>query len=308
MTTIWMLAYFRQIYGGRVEITAEGTHVVPLTEERLEVESLHLAYSRDDLRWTALHDNRPVLTDIAGHTVIRDPFVGRGADGGFHLLATGGASPRDILYARSPDLIRWVEQRSLPVMAPVPEANNCWAPEFVWDPDRQEYFVFWSSSFREAGWLDSRIWCARTADFQEFSTPRVLFDPGYTVIDATLLSHNGTWYMAFKDERFGYEHGEHRYVKIATAPALDGPYTVATGPVTPSITEGPSLFQIRDAPPRWALTYDYCMGNDYGASVSDDLLHWERVSDALFPPSARHGSVFAVTKVELAAARDHYGG
>jgi hypothetical protein len=59
------------------------------------------------------------------------------------------------------------------------------------------------------------------------------------VIDATITRHEGTFYLFFKDERFGHKHGgEFRFIKVATAPVLDGPYTVATEAVTPSITEG----------------------------------------------------------------------
>ena len=45
---IYALTYFRQIYGGRVEINEAGeTQVVTLTDEPLAVESLHLAWGRD---------------------------------------------------------------------------------------------------------------------------------------------------------------------------------------------------------------------------------------------------------------------
>ena len=100
-----------------------------------------------------------------------------------------------------------------------------------------------------------------------------MFDPGYTVIDATLIPHQNQWTMIFKDERFGHRHGEHRFLKAATARDLEGPYTVATENITESITEGPAVFEA--APGRWLLVYDWCMANDYGASESDDLIHWK---------------------------------
>lgn len=303
--TVWMLAYFRQIYGDRVEITPEGVTNVPLTDERLWVEALHLAYSRDGRRWTALNGNRPVLPETKEWRV-RDPHIARGADGAFHLVATGGGSRRGMLYSRSVDLLEWDPPRSLPVMESVPEARNVWAPEWVWDEDEGSYFVFWSSSHGEHGWDDSRIWCARTQDFRDFTPPRVLFDPGFTVIDASLVRHEGIWFMFFKDERFGCVHGEHRFIKVATAPRLDGPYEVRGGPVTPSITEGPAVFRPEESGP-WHLAYDHCMDNRYGLSLSDDLLHWEPCGEADFPPNARHGSVFPVTEQEWERLARRFG-
>jgi hypothetical protein len=134
----------------------------------------------------------------------------------------------------------------------------------------------------------------------------VLFDPGYTVIDSTIVAHEGVFYLLFKDERFGYEHGEHRHIKVATSPALDGPYTVVTGAVTPSITEGPAVLRRPDAN-GWYLLYDHCMDDRYGLSASDDLLYWEIVGSE-FPPNARHGSVVRVSETELSALLRQFGG
>ncbi len=301
----WLFAYFRQIYEHRVDLTAEGVQLFWLSHEKLLVEALHLAYSYDGLHWTPLNQNRPIMPVTENNQRIRDPFVQRGQDGNFHLLATGGSLPTDIYYARSTDLIHWDEQRSLPVMRSVSEARNAWAPEFIFDPEQNNYFVFWSSSCGRHGWDDSRIWCARTEDFRTFSEPRVLFDPGFTVIDATIARSEDTFYMFFKDERFGHAHGEHRYIQLATAPALDGPYELVPGAITPSITEGPAVIRSID-PDRWLLIYDHCMDNCYGAAISHDLLHWQTVSDTRFPPNARHGSVFSITEEELSALREHF--
>ena len=170
--SLYALAYFRQIYGGQVEIDEAGqTQMVELTEQAMAVEALHLAWSRDGRHWHALNDNRPILTDVW----MRDPFLNRGPDGWFHLLATGGWSKRDCLYLRSRDLVTWEEPRSLPLMKSVPHANNVWAPEWFFDEPNGEYFLLWSSSFAYEGWKESRLWCCRTRDFLSFSAPQVLF-------------------------------------------------------------------------------------------------------------------------------------
>ena len=299
----WLFTYFRQIYSQRVDLTPEGVQFTPLTDEDLLIEALHLAYSHDGLHWTPLNGNQPVLLSTSQTDRIRDPFVRRGLDGYFHLLATGGAARTDIYYAKSSDLIHWDEHRSLSVMGSSEGARNVWAPEFLVDQDRDDYFVYWSSSHGRSGWDDSRIWYCRTGDFQTFTAPQVLFDPGFTVIDATIVPFEGIFYMFFKDERFGHQHGERRFIQVATSAHLEGPYTIATEPVTPSITEGPALMQAEDG--TWYLFFDRCMENAYAVAVGYDLLHWQVVADAHFPPNARHGSVLSVTEDELSMLREH---
>ncbi|MEO7718390.1 MAG: glycoside hydrolase family 43 protein [Capsulimonas sp.] len=295
---MWIFSYFRQIYGDRVEITPNGVESVLLTEETMSSESLHLAYSDDGVKWTPLNDNKPALNSIAGQYIIRDPFIRKGPDGWFHLVATGGPTRRDIGYARSRDLVTWEDQRYIPIIRGDERARSAWAPEFFYDEDQENYFVFWSTSYGEHGWDDSRIFCARTKDFGTFTPPKILLDAGYTVIDATIVPWNGVWYIIFKDERFGYKHGEHRFMRVATAPALDGPYTVVTEAITPQLTEGPSLYRPSESGP-WYLAYDYCMANGYGVSVSDDLLNWRILPEADFPVNARHGSVFEITDADF---------
>ncbi|MDQ3812675.1 MAG: glycoside hydrolase family 43 protein [Armatimonadota bacterium] len=312
-SVVYALAYFRQIYGGRVEINVAGeTRIVRLTDEPLAVEALHLAWSRDGRHWAALNDNRPILPEVW----LRDPFINRGPDGWFHLLATGGRGPRDCLYLRSRDLVTWPEPRSLPLMESVPQANNIWAPEWFYDEPSDEYFLLWSSSFRDAGWKESCLWCCRTRDFQSFSPPMVLFEPPYSVIDGTLLLHDGTYYLFHKEEEFGAARGERRAIRLATSPNIEGPYALHDGPlnrgahggqIVPVITEGPSVMP--DPQGRgWLLLYDFCMGNDYGVSRSPDLWRWSEESEVSFPPNARHGSVFAITPEELARLQEAFTG
>lgn len=304
--SIHALAYFRQIYGGRVEVDESGgIRVVTLTDRPLAVESLHIALSQDGRHWAALNQNRPILPDVW----MRDPFVNRSpADGHFHLLATGGKGPYTCLYLRSRDLIHWEEPCSLPLMASVPQARNIWAPEWFWDTETGEYLVLWSSSFEDAGWKRSRLWCCRTPDFQTFSEPQVLFAPPYSVIDGTLLHHEGVYFLFHKEEEFGALTGERRAIRLATATSFEGPYNLFDGPlnrsekagdgqIVPVITEGPAV--MRD--PRgqgWLLLYDYCMSDDYGMSHSPDLYHWSEISDVSFPANARHGSVLSLSPDE----------
>ena len=298
LQSLYVLAYFRQHYGTRVEVDAAGEiREIPLEGAAFESEFLHLAWSADGRHWRAINDNEPIDDNW-----MRDPFVNRGPDGLFHLVATGGQGKRACLYGVSPDLLNW-DFRSLPLMESVAETNNIWAPEWFFDEITGEYLVFWSSSFAEHGWQSSRLWSCRTRDWREFSAPRVMFEPPYSVIDGSVWRHNAIYYLFHKEEEFGAQTGERRAIRLATSRSLDGPWQIQDGPlndgqIAPVITEGPAIMPDPQGA-GWLLLYDHCMSNDYGVSRSDDLTSWHLECDVSFPDGARHGSVIAVSPDEL---------
>jgi hypothetical protein len=313
----WIFAYFRQRYDARVEIDSDGrTRTVPLPNPMKE-EQLHLALSTDGRHWEPLNGNRPVWKQW-----LRDPFVGRGPDGLWHLLATGGKAQRGqtnlgpaCLYATSRDLLKWENAASLHLMQGIHDdagrmARNLWAPEWFLDHATGEFVLLWSSSFEDAGWKRSQLWFCRTRDWQTFSPAKVLFAPPYSVIDGTLLEHGGTYFLFHKEEEFGAKTGERRAIRLATAERLEGPYRIHQGPlnngqIAPVITEGPCVMP-DPIKPGWLLLYDFCMADGYGISSSPDLIHWSIEPSVSLPADARHGSVARLTPAEAAALRSSF--
>ncbi len=289
----YVFAYFRQIYGSRVETSEEGVYDVPLTDHAFSRERLHLATSEDGIVWSPLGDDLPFLPEAW----VRDPFLARGSDGAFHMIGTTREGRHHIVHVRSRDLIRWEPATYPQVIEPSGGTHNVWAPEFVIDPATGDYLVYWSSSFGPHGWDDSRIWCARTRDFESFTSAQLMLDPGFTVIDATIVPEGDGWAMFVKDERFGHVHGEHRYIQKAVAERIDGPYTLVGEPITETLCEGPATFRLPDG--RWGLAYDRCMADDYALFASRDLEQWEPVPEARFPANARHGSVVEIGRDEI---------
>lgn len=294
MTPTRLFAYFRQRYEGRVEIDAQGEPYQVLDSRGAYAdERLHLAVSEDGRRFTPLNGGRPVWDRW-----LRDPFLARDPEGVWHLVGTTRAR-LSILHATSRDLQSW-EGEDVPVAerlrnAEGRPANNAWAPEWVWDDEAGEFFVFWSSSFEREGWMRSRLYACRTRDWKAFTPPTLLFAPPYSVIDGSLLRHGGKWWLFHKEEEFGPETGERRAIRLAVAERLDGPYEVVGEPVAPTITEGPCVAPDPQGA-GWLLYYDYCMADDYGLARSDDLLTWRSITNIDFPEGARHGSVSPLTK------------
>lgn len=272
---------------------------------RTEAEALHLAGSDDGLRWSALNGNRPVLGGEVGSKTLRDPFVFQARDGVFHLLATDGWRSESIVHAASTDLIAWGPQELLPVMRGVPGVRNCWAPECFWDAEAGRYRILWSSSVTGPNNTDDRnhrIWQTTTTDFAAFTPAERFFDPGYSVIDATVARQDdGTYLMAFKDER-GDNAGERRpfgpgtdwkAIRVCVGRGGNDPWSEPSPFVTPSLAEGPCLFRLPDR--RWALLYDHFIAHRYDARWSRDGRTWEPFAEETsFPPGARHAGVLEV--------------
>jgi beta-galactosidase len=262
-------------------------------------EALHLAYSHDGEEFHAVNDGLPLLRGTVGTGRLRDPFVGVGPDGLFHLLATDGWTSPFIVHATSADLLTWSDQTLIPVMADIDGAHNAWAPEFFLDSATGLYHLIWSSVVESGSTAEGRdfehesqnhrIWHCTTKDFRTFSSPDIFFDPGHSVIDATVRQLNdGEFLMAFKDERGTNDlTTAHKDIRLTTFDTPGGPFTSPTGPVTPPVVEGPSIFHRGD---EIVMIFDHFLEGRYGATRSTDGVTWEPVSLAL-PPGMRHASV-----------------
>jgi beta-galactosidase len=269
---------------------------------RTSDEALHLASSDDGLTWTALNANRAILHADVGQRSVRDPFIRCCEDGWFHLVCTDSWNSPDILHARSRDLVEWEPWEILPVMRGVPNACNAWAPEYVYVPDRRSYMLFWSSITEPAE--HQRIWCCETPDFRVISEAGVLFDPGHSVIDATLIPDGDRHVLIYKDERGRNAPGtDFKAMRSATGRSLNGPFIPEGGLITEPLTEGPTVFLHGDS---YLMLYDFFLDGRWGASQSEDLLTWRSIPGLTVPFEARHGSVFSAPDTvvqELAGGR-----
>jgi len=266
---------------------------------KTDCECLFYATSDDGLHWSALNNGQPVLNATIGNKSIRDPYIIRKQDGGFQLLSTNSWESRSILLWDSNNLINWTNER-LAEITPS-NANNAWAPQAIYNPASNNYMVYWST--RTDGNWHHRIYKSFTTDFQTFSAPEVMYDPGYTVIDADIVPKpDGTYVMIFKDERDGYKQ-----MYSVTSNSVSGPYSNMTGPITPSGTEGPTTFKLNDQQ-KWVMYYDFYSDGHFGASHSTELANWTAYGSGDFqvPTGARHNSVLPITQAEMDALKAQY--
>jgi len=253
-------------------------------------DGLHLLSSSDGLRWTPLRGGRSFLSPQVGSKLMRDPSITRGPDGTFHMVWTTGWWDQGIGIAHSKDLLEWSPQEFLPVMAHVPDAQNCWAPEIFYDEDERRYLIFWATTKIRKPDASHRIYYVETKDFRTYTPAAILFDDGFSVIDAFIVKRGpGRFTMVLKDETQLPVPKKH--LRVAEAARASGPYSPASPPFSPDWVEGPSLLKLND---RWTVYYDEYTRHRYGAMQSADLKTWQPVEGLAFPAGVRHGTAFEV--------------
>jgi beta-galactosidase len=220
-----------------------------------------LAFSNDGINWQKYNNGKAIITpNVAsnGEILMRDPNIYyESKDSTFHMVWTAGWTGKVLGYAKSRDLINWSTQKALNVGENISGCTVCWAPEIFYDDSQEKYMLYWATDAGEDG---KRIYYSMTSDFSTFTNPVKFFDPGYSVIDATILKvADSKYYMFFKDERSGLAtlKTQNIHYVVGTTPhgGVPSGYTadsVATNwsavskPITKVSCEGPTAIKIGD--------------------------------------------------------------
>ncbi|MCH5597227.1 glycoside hydrolase family 43 protein [Niabella ginsengisoli] len=268
-------------------------------------DGLHMAYSKDGYKWSALNNDQSFLKPAAGNDkLMRDPCIIKGGDGLYHMVWTVSWNEKGIGYASSKDLIHWSDQQYIPLMEQQ-NALNCWAPEINYDAEKQRYMIYWATTipgkFPQTdssgdGKYNHRMYYVFTKDFKNFTKPEILYDKGFTVIDATIKQKGKKYIMFLKDET--KLPVAEKNIKIATSKTINGTYSDASVPITGNYwAEGPTVLQKGN---EWIVYFDKYRDHKYGAIVSSDLKNWKDISDKIdMPKGLRHGTVFSITQTEF---------
>lgn len=256
-------------------------------------EGLRFIYSEDGIHWDSIAGTwlKPHLGE---QQIMRDPSLVRTPDGTFHLVwTTSWKGDLGFGYATSKDLINWSEQKMIPVMAHEPTTVNVWAPEIFYDDERKEFIVVWASCVPgrfengiEDEYNNHRLYYITTKDFETISDTKLFYDPGFSVIDATLVKRGKNDYvMVLKDNT-----RPNRNLKIAFSDSMTGPYTPASEAFTEEFVEGPSVVKLGDD---YYIYFDAYRRFIYGAMKTRDFLSFTDVTaDVSIPPGHKHGTIF----------------
>lgn len=285
-------------------------------------EQVYFGLSRDGFHWEAVNGGRPVLWAYYGDKGVRDMTIVRDARAGkFRILATdlslaygmrgryhgswdaiGREGSKALAYWESDDLIHWTEQRLIELGDA--DFGCLWAPDILWDREREAYLLHWSSAHRKNGYGPKAIYYSLTRDFAHYTAPEELYrkaDSG--VIDSAIYEEDGAYYMFLKSE------ANPERIVLLRAQHLSGPWTrvpafdEAMQTLQAGQYEAPTAVRLEDG--RWCLFLDYYgvrgAGQGYVPFVAPSLQSGAFIrSDAAFsfPYGFKHGTILTITPEE----------
>ena len=256
-------------------------------------DGLRFLYSEDGIHW----DSIPGIwlePTIGKQKVMRDPSIIRTPDGMYRLVwTTSWRGDRGFGYAESRDLKTWSEPRFVSVMTDT-STVNVWAPELFYDPETQQAMIVWASCVPDAGFdigqedtlNNHRLYYVTTRDFVRFSEAKLLIDPGFSCIDATILKRApGDYVMVLKDNT-----RSERNLKVSFAKNPEGPWSAPSAPFTSFLTEGPTVVEATGG---YVIYYDDYNNKRYGASFTKDFVDFKDYTDSVSVPAGhKHGTIF----------------
>jgi len=256
-------------------------------------EGLRYIYSQDGLHWDSIPGTwlKPM---VGTQKVLRDPSITRTPDGTFHLVWTSSwKGDFGFGYASSKDLIHWSQQQLIPVMKNEPTTVNVWAPDIFYDNEKGEFVVVWASCVpnRFAKGIEDeknnhRLYYITTKDFKTISKTKLLYDPGFSSIDATILKRaKNDYVLVFKDNT-----RPNRNLKVAFSNSPTGPYSKTSASFSESFVEGPTVEKIAD---NYLIYFDEYQKFSYGAVSTKDFIHFNSISKKISVPKGhKHGTIF----------------
>lgn len=275
-------------------------------------EQLRFALSEDGVNWKALNNNLPVVNSdtISGTGGIRDPHILRAEDdGGFLMVATDMNTARDgwidpnpgIVMMRSDNLVDWTSA-VINLSETYPEhfgdAYWVWAPQTIYDPEKQKYMVYFS--LRRAG-EDARLQTYRAYANDDFTgfvgEPELMFSTPTGCIDGDIIYSDGIYHLFFKGSTDDGKSG----IRQAISTTLSGPWTEVDAYVDPyagsPAVEGSGIFKLNDGT-GYVLMYDLFQNGRYEYVTSPDLWRFNKPREFTKDFKPRHGTVLPIRQSE----------
>ena len=286
---------------------------------------LYYSVSTDGLHWHALNGKKRVFEDYRGH-----PDICKGHDGRYYIAGNTSDSSPDINIWVSTDLINWEKYHTYtPNLSSTPEYAHALprigAPKLYFDGPSQQYILTWHTPHKEGTkedperyWASQRTLYVLSKDLKTFSDhPTKLFDWDMGTIDVFIRKVGSNYYAVIKDETYPTLYWTTgKTIRISRAPALTGPYSEPSAPISPNFREAPMLIPSPDNR-IWYMYYEQYPGVSYGLSIADQLEGpWFQASGYTFhsdwdkyslPESVRHGCMITISKAEYDALVNHFG-
>lgn len=286
---------------------------------------LYYSVSLDGLHWKSLNNKERVFPAYKGH-----PDICKGHDGRYYIAGNNSDASPEINIWVSADLISWqLHSTYTPDLKSTPgyaEAlQRIGAPKLFFDAASQQYMMTWHTPHKEGTkqdperyWASQRTLYVLSRDLRSFPTqPNRLFDWDMGTIDVFIRKIGDNYYAILKDETYPTLYWTTgKTIRIAKAPALLGPYSEPSAPVSPNFREAPMLIPSPDDKIHY-LYYEQYPGVSYGLSIADDINGpWYQASGYTFfsdwdkyslPEKVRHGCMITISREEYDKLVQHFG-
>lgn len=284
-------------------------------------ENVFYAVSKDGYNYEALYGGVPVASASQGTGHSRDPYIMKAQDGAeykYYMVATDANTTNNYNNTGlhtwgSNDLITWDELAN-PQFATDKGGgsktitNMCWAPEAIWDPVAGKYMVYFATNEADSAANESaKIYYSYTADFRTFTEKKVLFDPGYGVIDADITPYGNGYVMLYKKEASSGTGAKKVWYTFKTGKSpsnSDGEYDAANAKIFESVSntqaEGPQVFPISGTS-SYGVLVDYFSDGGFGFSYTSDFESYSKISAdncSINHLNPSHGCIIPISDME----------
>lgn len=284
-------------------------------------ENVFYAVSKDGYNYEALNGGVPVASASQGTGHSRDPYIMKAQDGAeykYYMVATDANTTNNYNNTGlhtwgSNDLITWDELAN-PQFATDKGGgsktitNMCWAPEAIWDPVAGKYMVYFATNEADSAANESaKIYYSYTADFRTFTEKKVLFDPGYGVIDADITPYGNGYVMLYKKEASSGTGAKKVWYTFKTGKSpsnSDGEYDAANAKIFESVSntqaEGPQVFPISGTS-SYGMLVDYFSDGGFGFSYTSDFESYSKISAdncSINHLNPSHGCIIPISDME----------
>jgi hypothetical protein len=296
-----------------------GYLMVHFTGEGATNQQMYLSHSPDGVHWNDLDGGGMVLRSTVGTRGVRDPALVRSPDGGkYWIIATDlcigcgqdwgtaiGNGSRNLVVWESTDLVTWSQPWLLNVAGSIPDGRNAWAPEAIWNPETNDYVLYWATNVPLDGATKHRIYYARTSDFRTVTTPQTYIErPGtQEIIDTQIIEVPS----GVGDYRYVRASGDGQ-ITLEGSDSILGTWTTLGNlsgiGLTGSQVEGPMWMRFNGSD-KWALYLDqYASGGGYMPVLTtdpSDPASYQRQASGSYSMGGtkkRHGWVLNLTAAE----------
>ena len=290
------------------------------------------AISRDGYNYEDIIDGKAIM-DPEEHARIeggqRDAYITRSYDGTGYVMVntdmcvrkTGKWTNFGIDLLKSDYLIHWtavtfdfrkgpqifIDPNSPSVYENFANVIRVWAPQIFWDPnyewpnkEKGGYFVYYSMWNPSEESYDRMYYSYADKSFTQLTQPKLLFDWGYSTIDADInLLDDGLYHMMIKKEggKSGIFTATSKYLNKGWGEPVDDDYVSFEGD---KLCEGSSAFQLI-GDKTWRVAYIQYSDNPkhYRICQADEnLRNFHDPVDIKGVTAPQHGSFMRITEEE----------